>query len=283
MRSSALLLAVPLLAAAGWCADASDACRVTPRAPPGAASLLGGFTALAVQVLWMRADVAMTELREDDAQLAFAAIGELEPQLVSASDYIARALGFTMARGHKEPAVRWALAREGWRVLCRTVERNPGESRAFAARGRYALLRLNGDAAMRDGFLRDVDRAGPLEAARRDYEEALRLRPQWREPWDGVALASLGRGVEELAERGAFDAAGPMFRRAAEAFDHVVALLREDGDPLLAGNLAACEDQSRLASALAQACAAPATERAARYEDVRRRFAEAELPPLAPR
>src|SRR5207244_1320057 len=112
-----VLLAPALLAAGGLCALESDAMRATPRAEPGVASLLGGFTAIAVQILWMQADQAVTEHREDDALLAFSAIAELEPQLVSSGAYIARALGFDLAEGHAEPAVRWALAREGWRVL----------------------------------------------------------------------------------------------------------------------------------------------------------------------
>src|SRR6185436_7919155 len=100
------------------------------------------FTALAVQVLWMRADQAVAEFREDDAVVAFATINEMEPNLISSSDFIARSLGYDLADGHKEPAVRWALVREGWRVLVRTVERNPGEARAWSARGRYALIRF---------------------------------------------------------------------------------------------------------------------------------------------
>src|SRR6185295_3332967 len=113
MKIPAVLLAVPLLAVAAVAGRESDARCATPRTPPGAASLLGGFTALAVQVLWMRADQAVAEFREDDAQLAFAAINELEPQLVTSGDFIARALGYDLAEDHKDPAVRWALGREG--------------------------------------------------------------------------------------------------------------------------------------------------------------------------
>src|SRR5204863_3582607 len=134
-----LVLAGALLVLGAFAGRASDARRVPPRAPPGAASLLGGFSALAVQVLWQRADQAVTEHREDDAEVAFAAIEELEPQLVSGGDFIARSLGFDLAAGHKDPAVRWSFAREGRRVLDRTVEMNPGDARAYAARGRYAL------------------------------------------------------------------------------------------------------------------------------------------------
>src|SRR5437867_1494215 len=102
MKLPAVLLAVPLLALGAWAGRASDAARATPRAAPGAASLLGGFTALAVQVLWMRADQAVTEHREDDALLAFAAIEELEPQLVASGDFIARSIGFNLAEGHAD-------------------------------------------------------------------------------------------------------------------------------------------------------------------------------------
>src|SRR5436190_8995978 len=189
MKFLALLTAPALLAAGALCAMESDALRPAPRAAPGVASLLGGFTAIAVQVLWMRADQAVSEHREDDALLAFSAIAELEPQLVSSGAYIGRALGFDLAEGHADPAVKWALVHEGWRVLLRTVERNPGDPRAHAARGLYAINRLARDPAMRAAFVRDVDPAGALAWALRDYEIALAARPQWREPWDGVAIA----------------------------------------------------------------------------------------------
>ena len=106
MRVSPLLLALPLLAVAVVAGRASDAARATPRTEPGLPSLLGGFTAIAVQVLWMRADEAVSQFREDDAQIAFAAINELEPQLVSSGDYIARSLGYDLAEDHKDQAVK---------------------------------------------------------------------------------------------------------------------------------------------------------------------------------
>jgi len=282
MKFPAVLLVVPLLAAAAFAGRESDALRATPRAAPGAASLLGGFTAVAVQVLWFRADRAVAESREDDAQIAFAAINELEPQLVSSGDLIARYLGFNLAEGHSDPAVRWSLGREGWRTLCRTVELNPGDARASAARGRYALLRLSTDPPMRDGFLRDVDAAGPLESARRDYEEALRLRPTWLEPWHGTALASMGRGTEHLAA-GRFDDAAACFRRAGETFRHVVGMWRQSGDPALAGSIATSTDSADLADSLAEICSAAPADRQRRYEDLRRQLPGARLPDLPKR
>ncbi len=282
MRAPSVLLALPLLAVAAVAGRASDASRATPRAAPGAASLLGGFTAIAVQVLWLRADQAVTEFREDDAQLAFAAISELEPQLVSGGDAVARWLGYNLAEDHKEPAVRWALGREGWRVLCRTVELNPGVARAFEARAMYALNRLARDPPMRAGFVKDVDPAGPLEHARRDFEEALRLRPQWREPWDGVGIASIGCAGDAF-ERGDFADAATLFRRAHDAFHHVVGLLAKEIDPAIVGNREAVADNAALASALVDVCAAPPEARAARLADVKSRFGAAGIPELPKR
>jgi len=279
MRVPAVLVAVPLFAVAAFAGARSDATRATPRAAPGAASLLGGFTALAVQVLWMRADQAVSEFREDDAQIAFAAINELEPQLVSSGDFIARSLGYDLAEDHKEPAVRWALAREGWRVLCRTVALNPGDARAFSARGRYALLRLSVDPPMREGFAKEIDRAGAAAAALRDFEEARRLRPQWREPWDGVGLASTACARDAFS-RGDFAAAAKLYRGAHDAFRHVVGLLAKEIEPTLVGNREMTADSAALASALADVCDAPPAERAARVADVRRRFEGANVPEL---
>jgi tetratricopeptide (TPR) repeat protein len=279
MKLPAVLLVVPLLAGAAFAGRASDAMRAAPRAAPGAASLLGGFTAIAVQVLWLRADKAVTESREDDALLAFAAINELEPQLVSSGDLIARSLGFNLAEGHADSAVRWSLGREGWRALVRTVALNPGDARALAARGRYALLRLSTDPPMHDGFVRDVDAAGPLESARRDYEEAVRLRPQWLEPWHGTALASMGRGVE-LVGAGKFDEAAGRLTRAADAFRHVADAWRAAGDASLAPSIETARDNAEVAGALAAVCSAPAADRTARYEELRGRFPDARLPDL---
>ncbi len=279
MKPPTILFVLPLLIGAAILGRESDDRRTTQRAAPGAASLLGGFTAIAVQVLWMRADQAVMDQREDDAQVAFAAISELEPQLVSSGDFIARALGFNLAEGHTDPAVRWSFGREGWRVLSRTVDLNPGEARAHAARGRYALLRLNSDPSMKAGFVRDVDAAGPLESARRDFDEAVRLRPQWIEPWHGTAIASLGRGVEHLGA-GRFGDAAACLRRAEEAFRRVAERWTEDGDPRLAANIETATGSGKLAAALAEICALPDDERATQYDDLRRLVPEARLPDL---
>jgi len=279
MKVPPVLFALPLLAVAAVAGEKSDAARATPRAAPGPASLLGGFTAIAVQVLWLRADEAVSDFREDDAQIAFAAINELEPQLVSSGDFIARSLGYDLAEDHKDPAVRWALGREGWRVLCRTVERNPGEARAYSARGRYALLRLSTDPPMRAGFVKDIDAKGPLAHAREDFEEALRLRPKWREPWDGVGLASMGCAGEAFT-RGEFADAATLYRRAREAFRHVVGMLSGEVDPALVGSREMTADSAALAAALADVCDAPPETRAQRLADVGRRFEGARLPEL---
>lgn len=282
MRVPPLLLAVPLLALAAVAGRASDEARATPRTAPGVASLLGGFSAIAVQVLWLRADQAVSDFREDDAQIAFAAIHELEPQLVSCGDYIARSLGYDLAEDHKEPAVRWALAREGWRVLCSTVERNPGDARAWSARGRYALLRLSTDPAMRAGYVKEYDPKGPLPRALADFEEAARLRPKWREPWDGVGIASMGRAAEEFG-RGDFAAAAAHYRRAREAFRRVVGMLASEIDPALVGSREMTADSAALAAALAEVCDAPAESRAGRLEELRGKFEGAKLPELPTR
>jgi len=279
VKPGTVLLALPLLAGAAFAGRASDARRATPRAPAGAASLLGGFTAIAVQVLWLRADAAVMEGREDDALLAFTAITELEPQLISSNEYVARMFGFNIADGHADPAVRWSLGREGWRVLCRTVEHNPGEARAFAARGGYALRRLDGDPSMRAGFLREVDREGPLARACDDYDRAAELRPQWTEPWHGTAIASQRRGLELLME-GRYDEASARLARSRDAFDHVADVWRKDGDPALAPWIDLAEQNGRLAASLARICALPAADRARAYDELRREAAGANLPDL---
>lgn len=279
MKPGTVLLALPLLAASVVAARASDAARATPRTPPGAASLLGGFTALAVQVLWLRADAAVMEHREDDALLTFTAITELEPQLISSNAFVARMLGFNLADGHSEPAVRWALGKNGWSVLCRTVEHNPGEARAYAARGAYALQRLDTDAPMRAGFIREIDPEGPLAHACADYDRAVELRPEWTEPWHGTAIASQRRGVE-LMKEGRFGEAAPRLVRSHDAFVRVAGVWRADGDPELVPWIETAEDNGRLAEALAAICALPAADRTRAYEQLRRDTPDAALPDL---
>ena len=279
MKPGTVLLALPLLLASAAAGRASDSLRATPRAPPGAASLLGGFTALAVQVLWLRADAAVMEHREDDALLAFTAITELEPQLVSSNQFVARMLGFNLADGHADPAVRWALGHEGWRVLCRTVEHNPGEARAFAARGDYALRRLETDPPMRAGFVRDVDREGPLAHACADFDRAVALRPQWTEPWHGAAIASQRRGIE-LMTLGRFDEAAARLARSHEAFVRVAGAWRSDGAPALQPWIEIADENARFGEELARICAMPADARERAYEQLRRDASGANLPAL---
>ena len=279
MKPGTVLLALPLLVAAAFLGRASDALRAAPSATPGAASLLGGFTAIAVQVLWLRADAAVMEGREDDAILAFTAITELEPQLISSNEYVARMFGFNIADGHADPAVRWSLGREGWRVLNRTVEHNPGEARAFVARGGYALRRLEDDPSMRAGCVREVDREGPLAHACADYDRAAELRPQWTEPWHGTAIASLRRGLELLMEA-RYPEAAARLERSREAYVHVAAAWRQDGDPALAEWVQLADDEARLAASLARVCTLPDAERARAYDELRREVPGANLPDL---
>src|SRR5262245_57884588 len=271
MRLVLPVAAVVLLTAGAAAGMVSDALRATPRPVPGVESLLGGLSALAVQVLWMRADQAMMEHREEDAQLLLGTITELEPQLVGASDYVARIIGLNLAEGHADPAVRWALGREGWNVLTRCVKRNPGDARALACRGDYALLRIFRDPPMRQGFVKDVDAAGPLEAARRDFEEAVRLRPSWPWPWEGLGHASLHRGIEHLFAR-RFAESAKAARRAREAFDHVALVMSEEHDPDLAEEIALARESGEIASAIANVADAPEDRRRSMYDALRKAY-----------
>ena len=72
--------AVILLASGGALGAMADGMRETPRTPPGPASLLGGFSALAVQVLSIRADAAAARGDPAEALLQLDMILELEPQ-----------------------------------------------------------------------------------------------------------------------------------------------------------------------------------------------------------
>lgn len=207
-------VAAVLLAAAAGLGRLSDARRATPPPKVGAATVLGGFSALAAQVLWIRADRALLERREDDAILALRGVVELEPQLVSAAQHAADTIGWDLSRDRPD-AVRWAMAQEGLRILDDAVADNPASADALRERGRYALLRLAEDPALAAGFRRDRSADGPVAAARADLRAAAALAPRDLLTLDAWALAGLREGVERVAEG--------RFRDAVAALDDAAA------------------------------------------------------------
>jgi tetratricopeptide (TPR) repeat protein len=264
-----------LLALGGWLASEAEARRATPRPAAGASALLGGFSALAAQVVWIKADRAILERDEDRAVLLLRTLVDLEPQVVSAAQHAAQEIGWNMLQGRPDPATRWSLAREALRILSDCVAQNPGSAQALVNRGRYLSLKVAQDEGLAERFVREDDRRGPLAAARADYERALAIAPDDSDAAAGLALSAglLGRTA---ARDGAWAEAADALRAAVKGYELVLADARaqfgadaRDGSPE-AEALRSTEDARGAAAALLDAVTADASSRPARLAEFER-------------
>jgi hypothetical protein len=260
-------VALLLLGAGGWLAQEAEARRATPRPPAGPAAFLGGFSALAAQAVWFRADRAIMERDEDRAVVLLRALVDLEPQVVSAARFAAQEIGWNMLQGRTDPSARWSLSREAVRILSDCVERNPGSAAALVHRARYLELKVAQDEGLAARFADETDRRGPLAVARADCERALEIAPGDTEAAAGLALAAgpLGRTA---AREGRWDDAADALRATVRAYGIVVrdaeTELAGDLSPEAADALAAARGSLATAEALLAAVTAPPEERTAR-------------------
>jgi tetratricopeptide (TPR) repeat protein len=217
--------AAVLLASGAAAAGAAERCRETPRPPPGASSVLGGFTALAAQAAWIQAERAIVQRDEDRAVVLLRTLVRLEPQVAGAARYAAQEIGWNMLQGRDDPAVRGGLVREALSILDACVEANPGSAEALRNRGRYVLLRLAGDDALAAAARRPGDRR-PLDSALDDLARAFDLAPDDSET-TGLLGAAARRAAVERTAAGSWTAAAEACRRAVTAYDRVLADARE--------------------------------------------------------
>lgn len=226
------LLAVPLLLVGGWLGALSDDLRTTPRPPAGVSRLLGGFSAIAVQVLWIRGDGALRVNRLDEALYYFSLIHRLEPQLVGATEYFANEITANLGDREPDPAARAHLTLLAVRMLDRTVRGNPDRAEAFVTRGSFLLARI-GPFEERAAAFRADRGTSVYAAARTDFRRALELAPTDRQSAFGYAVSSRMRGMElfaEAAARGderALRVAGTIFADAASAYETLIVLQQE--------------------------------------------------------
>jgi len=234
---SGLLLALVLLLSGGWLGRVSDRMRAeagVPRPPPGPSSVLGGFSAVAIQILWIRADRALLANRLDECLHDFDLIHRLEPQLLDATAYFADEIGRNMADLQPDTDRRVALAMLGRRMYDRSVAANLSDHRAFVLRGRYTMTRIATDDAMKRHFF-ETTGTTPFEAAQNDFSDAYSLNPASIEAVDGFALSSYRRGLELLflgIRRGddeARAAAARAFRAAEAAYGELLTLQEARG------------------------------------------------------
>lgn len=188
---------LPLLLAGAWTGALSDELRATPRPPPGPAAALGGFSAVAVQVLWMRGDAALRGNRLPEALYYFRAIETLEPQMVAASSYFADEVGRNMADREPDDQARAALGMLAVGILDRAVRQNPDVAAARTARGAFLGTRIARDDAQAKRFLEQRGVA-PFTAARDDYRKAAQLDPSSIEAHEGLFICSFECAVRQF-------------------------------------------------------------------------------------
>jgi tetratricopeptide (TPR) repeat protein len=260
MRIAYALAAFVLLGAGGALGAWSDAQRETPRPPPGPASLLGGFSALAVQVLTIRADAAADRGDHAEALLQLDLIHELEPQLVRGADWIAHEIGVNMAGEEPDEGARFGLVVEGLRVHDRCIEANPGDPDALIQRGNYVLRRFAAQPGRTRRFARTFGRS-PYEAALDDFRAALAIVPDDLETLDGIGVAALYAGRDHLIG-GDRAASEERLAEAEAAFAESLARYQAEGLAVPSKEWALA-----LTRALRGVLALPAGQQEAAYED----------------
>jgi hypothetical protein len=266
MRALAGLGAVILLASGGALGALSDRIRETPRTPPGVASLLGGFSALAVQVLSIRADAATARGDPAEALLQLDMILELEPQLIRGADWIAHEIGVNMAGEEPDPVASFGLVLEGLRVQDRCVEANPGDVDAILQRGNYVLRRFAARAHRAAAFFEATGRS-PYEAALDDFRLALEMVPGDVEVLDGIGVAALYAGRDAL-HADDLPQVRTLLAEARSAFETSLAHYRSEG----LESVPTKEWALDLTITLETVLAAPAAEQPALYREFYDRF-----------
>ncbi len=270
MRGLTAGLGVALLLAGGALGAWSDGERATPRPRPGPAALLGGFSALAVQVLTIRADAAAERGDTAEALVQLDLVLELEPQLVRGADWIAHVIGVNMAALEPDPDAAFALSLEGLRAHDRCVDANPGNAKALTYRGEYVMLRF---ATARDRAERFAAafRTTPYLVAIRDFRAALALAPDDVAALDGLGVAAMYAARDELLAAAALDDPGGRCRaylaEAHSAFEATLARYREAGVELETKEWA-----DALVTTLTEVLDAPPEARGAAYAAFWERF-----------
>ena len=260
MRLALGVVAFVLMGAGGALGAWSDSHRETPRPPPGPASLLGGFSALAVQVLTIRADTAAARGDHAEALLQLDMIQELEPQLIRGADWIAHEVGVNMAGEEPDADARWGLVVEGLRVHDRCIASNPRDVDAINQRGNYVLRRFaaQGNRATR---FREAFGRSPYEVALDDFRRALDLLPDELETLDGIGVAALYAGRDELSA-GDIPASLTLVREAEAAFAESLSRYNAEGLAVPSKEWALA-----LTRELVEVLSGPAAARDARYRE----------------
>ncbi len=150
---------------------------------------LGGFEPLAVNLLWARGDVALSEGRLSDAVAAITLVTELQPRVTAAWGFLSYILAWARSESSGDPEEQWRWVREGIRILSRGLALNPGNPELLWTMGRIYRYRLSWDPALRDlaerklgrapeelavEWFRRLHRRAPSDVSRQEMAEAAR-------------------------------------------------------------------------------------------------------------
>ena len=121
-------LAAALLAAAVGLARAADGARAPEARVARGVPPLGAVNALAVDLLWLRADALFAENRWPEMTAAYELVGRVEPRLAASWEFRGFHLAYNLAGNAAEGGDRDAWVVEGIRVLDEGLRRNPGSA-----------------------------------------------------------------------------------------------------------------------------------------------------------
>jgi len=142
------------------------------------ASLLGGFRAIVINMVWVRLLDRLDEERYQGLPALFAAVEALQGNSPAVQVILSNIMAFDIPRHllHR-PDERWTWIRRGIRTLERAVERFPGNLPLLRQREFLYFQRFRPDLAPGDRrrFLDEFGR-DPLRIARESGEEAVSLR-----------------------------------------------------------------------------------------------------------
>ena len=243
------LLAAGLLLAGGDLARRADAARDPAARAAGGTASLGAVDAVAVDLLWLRADALYAENRWPEMLAAYEAAGRVAPRLVESFEYRGFHLAYNLAGACTDPAARDRWVLEGVRVLDEGLRRNPDSADLRA----YLGLVLHARSARWPSLgprLRAARGRPPLDEAVDLLAAAVAAEPDDGKfaMWYTDALLTRGRRALVAAPAGApAPAAAADFRRALDALRALGARVPPEGREAVAGLAAGIEALVRAA------------------------------------
>lgn len=172
--------------------------------PEAAGSLLlGGFKAIAVDFLWVRAHDMMVKQRGHHEVLALTeAIALLQPTNADVLTHLGWNVSYNLAAREHEVDKKWKWVKEGIRFLERAAERNPTQHEIFADLGHVYQHRIPQQRAL-VGQVWDWKGKGPFRLSFEYYQKSREVAKAKgrRVPYDGTQMHALEEHVFDALER----------------------------------------------------------------------------------